>query len=115
MIDGVIVLYQENAFGFSPIIPKIFLILVFIFLFFGVINIWISTKNHSNSSFDTGIMLISLAVLCILSCIATKRFAPYTKYKVTIAPSVSYTEFIQHYKLISQEGDIYSIRLIEEK
>ena len=115
MMDGITVLHQYETGG-----PEIGLQVFFGFFAISIIGllIWdiISRIRHTHrvhfSAEDiTFLSLIGTVMLGLILWIGS--WQPHTEYKVTIDESVPYIEFMDNYKVIHQEGDIYTIREIE--
>lgn len=61
--------------------------------------------------------LIGLAMFCligglILTIIGIKAYTP-ERYQVIVEDTVSMTEFNEHYKIIEQNGEIYTVDVKE--
>lgn len=85
-------------------------LIVFGFIIFYVAII---TLMVADSKFKIGssIVMFMVSVLLIILFFTTKS-EPYIQYKVTISDKVSMIEFNKKYKIINQEGKIYTIEEI---
>ena len=55
------------------------------------------------------------AIIGVLPASINKPIAYETEYKVTIADEVSMNEFMAKYKIVNQEGKIYTVREINDE
>lgn len=117
-MNGVTILNTiETKAGISPLfllVPIFFIILTFLFG-----NIARVRDIYDESMFycaGVGCAFGAVASLLILSSnhINWSNSPTVTQYEVTIDDTVSMKEFNKHYKIISQDGDIYTVEEIEE-
>lgn len=109
MIDGITVLYQkEITQNVAWVRTAMWIICVAAILcMLGVFLI----QNYDVLQAICGLGLI----ICILAAVTIDSFAPKVptgkyEYKVTIDDTVPMTEFYEKFKVIDQEGEIWTIR-----
>ena len=115
MMDGITVLHQYET-GHPDVALQIFCGLIMICIIGLLIWDIISRIRHTRRVYFsvgdiTFLSIVATAMLGLILWIGS--WQPHTEYKVTIDESVSYIEFMDNYKVIHQEGDIYTIREIE--
>ena len=115
MMDGITILHQYET-GHPDVGLQIFCGLIIIciigLLIWDVIGRIRHTHRVHFSAVDiTFLSIVATAMLGLILYIGS--WQPHTEYKVTIDESVPYIEFMENYKVINQEGDIYTIREIE--
>lgn len=64
----------------------------------------------------TGFVLGAIFGVIIGVCVGTDGLPTEyeTRYKVTISDEVSMNDFLERYQIVSQEGKIYTVRMIED-
>lgn len=85
-----------------------------ILVIFTIVGIWF----WANDDYDWGIipilfivgMVFGILFGCMVGNGIGKPIEYTTEYKVTISDEVSMTEFYEHYKVISQDGKIFTVR-----
>jgi hypothetical protein len=58
------------------------------------------------------VIVVSLAMLFLINFTAEPE---YTRYKVTISEDVKLVEFLEQYEILDTEGEIYTIREVNEE
>jgi len=117
-VDGVTVLSEEVVKGSSPeivlILGTIFAIIVS-FAFGGAVAVLSDNNTVAISITDTFTFIIVLSCAIYFRPLESK--GSYVKYKVTIDDSVSFNEFNAKYKVLKQEGKIFTVveREVEDK
>ena len=117
-MDGVTVLSEEVVKGSSPetvlILGTIFAIIVS-FAFGGAVA-ELSDNNMVAISI-TGILTFIIVLSCAIYLKPLETKGSYVKYKVTIDDSVSFNEFNAKYKVLKQDGQIFTVveREVEDK
>lgn len=121
-MDGVTILseniYRGTSLGFV-ILTAIIVILVFCAIVYGVYK---DCRNLSNLRKRIRIIvadvLLAMALMSIMVLFIGVAFHDYltiyTDYKVRVDDSISLNEFINNYKIISYDGDTYTVREIKE-
>lgn len=108
MIDGITVynVIPVYEYLFSPGLTLLFLVLAVISLL--CILIFVNYKNDFPSFLSLTCSVIFFILFFIGLCAHTKEI-DYNKYVVTIDDTVSMTEFYDNYKVLSQDGLLYTI------
>lgn len=114
-MDGITILHQYET-GYPDLGLQIFCGFIMICIIGLLIWDIISRIRHTHrvyfSAVDiTFLSIVAAAMLGLILWIGS--WQPHTEYKVTIDESVPYIEFMENYKVINQEGSIYTIREIE--
>jgi hypothetical protein len=110
---GVEILAAEEvavAFGFNF---GVFFLSWFLLMLFGTFVGWIADKNNKVNGWLTGLFISCILgfVLSIgLGTLPLKPTAYETQYKVTVSDKVPMNGFLGRYEIISQEGNIYTVR-----
>lgn len=111
-MDGITFLAEETF----TYIPKWFIFTLFMIGIISFIIVYIGSKDCSLE--EHPIVAIILFFVFIISLIMALIFGTInreqTQYKVTIDDTVTFKEFSEKYKVVSQEGEIYTIVEIEE-
>lgn len=106
MIDGITVLSESVYRGCDS---KLGLCFAIASLIFGITTI---TLLESDAHIGLTLVFALLFVVSVFSsymvCRQTMYKAP--EYKVTISDDVGFNEFNEKYKVVEQEGEIYTIR-----
>lgn len=114
MINGITVLHQYEVGGPSLVGQIIVSIMIIALLGITLWNV-ICKMRHKDTFMDKKhiIYAIITAATMFIAMLWTNTWVPHTEYKVTIDDSVSYVEFTESYKVVSQEGSIYTIREVK--
>lgn len=109
-MEGVNILAEETCREYS-ILLGISIIIFALSLFFLIYHIMYVTNTNK---FVSSICCILIFAICIavIAYALSNMTTFYTKQKVTIDESVSFVEFTEHYQIISQEGEIYTVKLL---
>lgn len=114
-MDGITILHQYETGGPDvglQILCSFLVIAIIGFLIWDVIGRIRRAHRVYFSAVDITFMsIVAAAMLGLILWIGS--WQPHTEYKVTIDESVPYIEFMDNYKVIHQEGDIYTICEIE--
>lgn len=106
MIDGVTILDTTSVWICDNVAFDILVIaslVVAIFLFLSLLS--------DGEIIEIILPLIIFIILLISACMAYKTFGKeVSEYKVTISDTVSFKDIYGKYEIISQEGDLYTIR-----
>ena len=113
-MEGVRIL-AENAvydtvysWGFDPILPGCVILLIFFTISLAVLC---KIGNRTLALFSFFGVVLTCGVIADISSTAneTEVFS-HTEYKVIIEDNVEFKEFIDHYEILDQEGEIYTVR-----
>ena len=106
MIDGITILDTTSVWICDNIVFDILLISVAII----AISLLISLASSDEAGFVI-FLLTTLLILLFSTCVAYKTLGKEVpEYKVTISDTVSFKDIYGKYEIISQEGDLYTIR-----
>lgn len=120
-MNGVTIL-EEHVYRDIPLWG--FIVICVIFSFMAGLSIWAfcreyklyrhkkKIRNYVTDHFQLLLVIFIVTLAIFLSYHNYKTV--YTDYKVRVDDSVSLNEFINNYKIISYDGDIYTAREIEE-
>ena len=111
-IQGVHVLYEYNAFGNLKSF-MLFLLIVVTALTFGFIIEPFFDKSMRKLSRIIGIVV--LVAFCIFGWHVTLSMPNDHYIKATISDDVSAEELLKRYEVVSTEGEIYKLKVLEEK
>lgn len=119
-MDGVTILSEYTYRG----IPLVLVILVDMLIAVGLCALVYSFYRDCKYNHRTKIKLLILDVILSVLCISIMILfgvaayndytTIYTDYKVCVSDSVTFNEFTDHYEIIYSDGDIYTVREIEE-
>ena len=92
-------------------------LLLFIFIFIISVSLLaISLEEKNKGVFIVGlIMVVSSVLILSYGYRVSSQLSNTKEYKITISDDVNINEFNQKYDIISQNGEIYTIRLKGEK
>lgn len=82
----------------------IIMLIIAVVLIAMMIALIISTKDWSY-------LLLSIAIIAIISLCVGIYFEKYTCVKALVDDTVSYREIYEHYEYIDQEGDIFTFKV----
>lgn len=111
-MDGVTILSEMSVRGEELWVVIVWVLLTIVYI---VAMIWNNVEDWHYSGWGTRIMgiICALMVGALISIIAVGLCYAYntfhTEYKITIDDSVSFNEFTERYKIISQDGDVYTV------
>lgn len=90
---------------------------IFVIIGFIVLGIMIYNCNYNDwfegICWSIGVALITFLVLLLPALCVSARTTDevlYIEHKVTIDDTVNFNEFSEHYKIIDQEGKIYTVQ-----
>ena len=113
-MDGITVLYSftNHMPTVITILGLLFIIGAIIFTVFSWVSFFIG-KTCGNKMIS--IIATAFTILLIIGFFATDGFGPpETQYKIIIGENVSYLDFTKHYEVIDIEGQIYTVRIIDD-
>lgn len=113
-MDGITVLYS-----FTNHMPTVIAILGLLFIAGAIIFTvfsWVSFfKDKTPGNKMVSIIATVFTILLIVGFFATDGLSPpETQYKIIIGEDVPYLDFTKHYEVISIEGQIYTVRIIDD-
>lgn len=80
----------------------------------GVISMYLAGLKSLPAKDKTGVILLVISMALVFSALTGTLSGPkaldYIQYKVTISDEVSMNEFTEKYKIVEQEGKIFTIR-----
>ena len=83
-----------------------FAVLVLVYALIEIVKYGIKARE----TIIDGKIFIILVLICIsFCCLGCKYSTSYTQYQVTISDNVNFNEFNNKYKIISQDGKIYTV------
>ena len=111
-MDGVMILSEMSVRG-----EELGFVIAWVILTIGyiVVAIWDNVEQWHYSGWGTRIMsiIVTLMIGALTSIIAIGLCHEYntfhTEYKVIIDDSVGFNEFTERYKIISNDGDVYTV------
>ena len=115
-MDGIIV-HEECVVRQVPISASIFICAAVVGIAAYMVWLAIDAVKKKNSNYVGTIVLASIElILCLvlLAGIIYKTNLFYRNLVVTISDDVGFNEFTSRYEIISKEGDLYTIREIQD-
>ena len=108
-MNGVEILSSETIY--NTILPECWTVIgLLLALVCTVLTIHFYVGLNDRAAILCLVLLIVSVVLTFLGLISNKNSIDYIEYKVTIDDSVSFTEFIDKYEVLDQEGKIYTVK-----
>jgi hypothetical protein len=117
-MDGITVLSEEvvkGSYSETVYIVGIIFAIIVSFAFGGAVAEL--SDNNTVAISITGILTFIIVLFCTIYFKPLESKGSYVKYKVTIDDSVSFNEFNAKYKVLEQDGKIFTIveREVEDK
>jgi hypothetical protein len=118
-VDGVEILNQTNIYQSEGLLWVFWLIVGIAF----ALGLIISITEWVRCGFDIGVILCPITTTVIgiifgifgylLTTHDTEELS-YTKYQVTVSDEVNFTDFMDKYEILDQEGKIYTVKEREQ-
>lgn len=112
-MDGVTILSEMSVRGEGLFFVIAWILLSITFIVGAILD---NIDNWRYFGLSSRIMSIIFTILLgafmsvVSVCLCCEYNTFYTEYKIKIDDSVGFNEFNEHYKIVSQDGDIYTVR-----
>lgn len=114
-MDGVTVLSEYTVAKMSLLECILISVLSLMLIIYGI---WLVVNTIRSTESKIGLVIFTIVLIAALvTNIVMAIFqanASCVEQKVTIDDSVSYTKFVEHYEVISQDGDIFTVRPLDK-
>lgn len=112
MMQGVHVLYEYSVFGSLKAFMLILLIVVTALIICFIIEPFFNKSMRKLSRISA---IVGLVAFCIFGWHVTLSLPNDHYVKATISDEVSAEELLKKYEVVSTEGEIYKLKVLEEK
>lgn len=112
-MDGVTILSEMSVRGESLELVMVWWLLTIVYIVGRILE---NVEDWHYSEWRTRItsiictLIVSSLVLVIAVGLCFEYNTFHTEYKVTIDDSVGFNEFTSHYEILSNDGDVYTVR-----
>lgn len=111
-MEGVRILAETAIYAYSElfgIVGSVFIVFGIAIMCASAIDWGISGGGWHVFAILVGLMILAIGVTCQHKYTESKAFS-HTEYKVIIEDGVEFNEFLAHYEILDQEGEIYTVK-----
>lgn len=116
-MDGVTILSEASCRGaeLSQVIAGLCWIVVMLPIIHSTVDLWREKGPWIIKGIISSLALFVVLIFSLIAiCVCNEYLTFHTEYEVIVDDSVGFNEFYNHYEIIYQDGDIYTIRERDE-
>ena len=116
-MDGVTILSEISCRGtdlFAVIVSYSMVIFAAMYCMSGIVETWRYFHRFVNYVFVCGALLFIGGILFVSVGLTCRYKTFHTEYTVMVNDTVGFNEFYNHYDIISQDGDIYRVKEVND-